>query len=120
MPRRVPLDERGSLEAAVLAIRRPPGAGAAGAAAADEVLFLNGDRLTGKIISATGGKLTIKTEAAGELTVDLTKVKTFSTDEPVTLKTGDTLLRSKVAVPTAACRWCRCRAARPTCSRSGT
>jgi putative salt-induced outer membrane protein YdiY len=50
---------------------------------ADEVLFLNGDRLSGKILSATGGKLTIKTEGAGDVTVDLGKVKTFSTDEPV-------------------------------------
>jgi hypothetical protein len=50
---------------------------------ADEVLFLNGDRLTGKILSATGGKLTIKTDGAGDVTVDMSKVKTFSTDEPV-------------------------------------
>lgn len=49
----------------------------------DEVLFLNGDRLSGKILTAAGGKLTIKTEGAGEVTADLTKVKTFSTDEPV-------------------------------------
>ena len=54
-----------------------------GPASGDEVLFLNGDRLTGKILSATGGKLTIKTEAAGDVTVDMAKVKTFSTDEPV-------------------------------------
>ena len=31
----------------------------AGRAAADEILFLNGDRLTGKITSADGGKLVI-------------------------------------------------------------
>lgn len=49
----------------------------------DEVLFLNGDRLTGKILKATGGKLTIKTEGAGDVTVDMSKVKTFSTDAPV-------------------------------------
>jgi putative salt-induced outer membrane protein YdiY len=55
----------------------------------DEVLFLNGDRLTGKILKATGGKLTIKTESAGEVTVDLAKVKTFSTDEPVQLVVGE-------------------------------
>jgi putative salt-induced outer membrane protein YdiY len=55
----------------------------------DEVLFLNGDRLTGKILKATGGKLTIKTEGAGEVTVDLSKVKTFSTDEPVQLIVGE-------------------------------
>ena len=55
----------------------------------DEVLFLNGDRLTGTILKATGGKLTIKTEGAGEVTVDLSKVKTFSTDEPVQLVVGE-------------------------------
>lgn len=65
-------------------------------AAADEILFLNGDRLTGKITGADGGKLTIKTDTAGEVSVDLSKVKTFSTDDPVVLKSGDTLLRSKV------------------------
>lgn len=68
----------------------------AGRAAADEILFLNGDRLTGKIVSADGGKLTIKTETAGEVTVDLAKVKTFSTDEPIVIKSGDTTLTSKV------------------------
>ncbi len=47
----------------------------ADAVSADEILFLNGDRLTGKIVSAAGGKLTIKTEAAGEVSVDLAKVR---------------------------------------------
>src|SRR5882672_10674029 len=68
----------------------------AGRAAADEILFLNGDRLSGKIVSADGGKLTIKSETAGVVTVDLAKVKTFSTDEPIVIKTGDTTLSSKV------------------------
>ena len=58
-------------------------AGSVAPSVADEVLFLNGDRLTGTILSASGGKLTIKTEGAGDVTVDLSKVKTFSTDEPV-------------------------------------
>lgn len=66
--------------------------------AADEVIFLNGDRLTGKIVSAAAGKLVLKTDAAGEVTIDLGKVKTFSTDEPVVVRpTGDTpAQRSKV------------------------
>ena len=68
-----------------------------GRAAADEVLFLNGDRLTGKIVSAYGGKLTIKTENAGEVTVDLAKVKTFSTDEPIVIESGDATVRAKVS-----------------------
>jgi hypothetical protein len=60
----------------------------AGTAAATEVIFLNGDRLTGKIVSAAGGKLILKTERAGDVTIDLSKVKTFSTDEPVDLRVG--------------------------------
>jgi len=68
----------------------------AGRAAADEILFLNGDRLTGKIMKGEGGKLTIKTEMAGEVTVDLAKVKTFSTDEPIVIQSGDTFVSSKV------------------------
>ena len=55
----------------------------AGQTRADEVLFLNGDRLSGKIIKAASGKLTIKTEGAGNVVVDMSKVKTFSTDAPV-------------------------------------
>jgi putative salt-induced outer membrane protein YdiY len=58
-------------------------------ALADEVIFLNGDRLTGKILSAAAGKLVIKTDAAGEVTIDLSKVKTFSTDEPVVVRKAD-------------------------------
>ena len=54
-----------------------------GPARGDEVLFLNGDRLSGKILKAVSGKLTIKTEGAGDVTVDMSKVKTFSTDAPV-------------------------------------
>jgi hypothetical protein len=58
-------------------------------ALADEVVFLNGDRLTGKIISAAGGKLILKTDAAGEITIDMAKVKTFSTDAPIGVKVGE-------------------------------
>lgn len=58
-------------------------------ALADEVIFLNGDRLTGKIVSAAAGKLILKTDAAGEVTIDLAKVKTFSTDAPVVVKKAD-------------------------------
>jgi len=54
-----------------------------GPARGDEVLFLNGDRLSGKILKAVSGKLTIKTEGAGDVTVDMSKVKTFSTEAPV-------------------------------------
>jgi hypothetical protein len=56
-----------------------------GPALGDEVLFQNGDRLSGKILKAAGGRLTIKTDGAGEVSVDMSKVKTFSTDALVTV-----------------------------------
>lgn len=68
-------------------------------AAADEVLLLNGDRLTGTIVGAAGGKLTIRTEAAGEVTVDLAKVRTFSTDAPILMRIGD---RTTISAPATA------------------
>jgi len=66
-------------------------------AGADEIQFLNGDRLTGKIVSADGGKLVIKTESAGDVTVDLSKVKTLSTDEPIVVRSGDATFKSKMS-----------------------
>ena len=69
----------------------------AGRVAADEILFLNGDRLTGKILGAQAGKMTIKTDSAGEIVVDLSKVKTFSTEEPIVIKSRDATVRSKAA-----------------------
>jgi putative salt-induced outer membrane protein YdiY len=65
---------------------------------ADEVLFTNGDRLTGKIVGAADGKLKIKSDLAGEVSVDLSKVRTFTTDEPVELHVGEgNVLKSRVS-----------------------
>src|SRR5690349_12050235 len=70
-------------------------------ARADEILFNNGDRITGKILSAADGKLKIKTSVAGEVTVDMKDVKTFTTDEPVTLKLKDgNVINDKVSAAT--------------------
>jgi putative salt-induced outer membrane protein YdiY len=72
-------------------------------AAADEVIFLNGDRLTGKIVSAAGGNLVLKTDPAGEITIDLDKVRTFSSDDPVRLRVGEKAqVDSKIAPGPAA------------------
>src|SRR5687768_12285158 len=66
-------------------------------ARADEIHFKNGDKLTGKIVSADGGKLTIKSNVAGAIEVDLADVRTFSSDEPITLKLKDgTILKQPV------------------------
>src|SRR4051795_2631185 len=56
---------------------------------ADEVLFNNGDRLTGKIVNVEGGKMTIDTKLAGEITDDAKDVKTFTPDGPVEIRTTD-------------------------------
>jgi putative salt-induced outer membrane protein YdiY len=57
----------------------------AGVCTADEVLFSNGDRLTGKVLTLGRGKLTVKTAIAGKVTVAVTKIQSIFTDEPVTL-----------------------------------
>src|SRR5439155_22321131 len=71
---------------------------------ADEVIFNNGDKLTGKVLSADGGKLKIKSDVAGEVSVDMKDVRTFSTDETVQVRMKDkTLVRDKiVAAPQGA------------------
>jgi Protein of unknown function, DUF481 len=71
---------------------------AACAARADVVYFTNGDRLTGKIVSAADGKLVIETKAAGKVTVDLHGVKTFSTEAPIEIKTlSGQIIKQKAA-----------------------
>jgi putative salt-induced outer membrane protein YdiY len=69
---------------------------------ADEVIFNNGDRLTGKVLSADGGKLKVKSDVAGEVTVDMKDVKTFSTDEPLQVRLkDDTIVREKITAAPA-------------------
>ena len=69
----------------------------AGPASGDEVRFKNGDRITGKITSAEGGKLKITTKVAGDVAAELKDVETFSTDAPaaVHLKDG-TVVRERI------------------------
>jgi putative salt-induced outer membrane protein YdiY/preprotein translocase subunit YajC len=55
----------------------------------DEVYFKNGDRLTGKILRLTDGKLVIKSDVGGEVTVELSNIQTLSSDEPVTVNLKD-------------------------------
>jgi len=58
-------------------------------ALSDEIQFINGDRLTGKIKSAADGKMVISTDVAGDVTVDMAKVKTFTTTEPIEIHVGE-------------------------------
>ena len=69
---------------------------AAASARADEVRLKNGDRLTGTITEASGGKLKMTTPAAGDVTVDMAQVETFATDAPVEFRLKDgTVLRER-------------------------
>lgn len=55
----------------------------------DEVVFKNGDKLTGTIVEMTEGELVIDTAVAGKVKVKLADVQTFSTDNPVELRFKD-------------------------------
>ncbi len=54
---------------------------------ADEVLLHDGSRLIGTVGKIIDGKLTLTTEFAGDLTIDMDKVKGITTDQPVTVET---------------------------------
>ena len=56
---------------------------------AGDVILANGDHITGKVLSLSGGELVVKSEAAGELTIDITKLKTFSSDDVLNIRVGD-------------------------------
>ena len=66
-------------------------------AKADEINFKNGDRLTGKIETYDGSKLTVSGTPVGTVSVELKNVKTFSTADTanIVLKDG-TILRQKI------------------------
>ncbi len=65
---------------------------------ADEVYFKNGDRLSGQIVRMTDGKLVFLSKVVGEVTVNLTDIKTFSSNEPVEVHLKDgTVLHQPVA-----------------------
>jgi putative salt-induced outer membrane protein YdiY len=61
-------------------------------ATADEIIFTNGDRLTGKIIQLVDKKLLFQSDVAGEVTIDVSKVQTLSSDEPVEIRLNDGII----------------------------
>lgn len=54
----------------------------------DVIQLKNGDNLSGKIKLVDGSKVLIETEYAGTISIDNSKIKTFSIDEPVKIKDG--------------------------------
>jgi len=55
-------------------------AGLAQSIYADEIIFINGDRLTGKIDHVLEGKLVFKSDVIGKVTIEMSKIQTFSTE----------------------------------------
>lgn len=66
---------------------------------ADEIIFKNGDQLTGKIDHVLEGKLVFKSDVVGVVTIDISKIQTFSTDGPIEvhLKDGNVLYQKIVS-----------------------
>lgn len=62
-------------------------------AIADQIVLKNGDRLTGRIVKADGAKLVLQTELIGDVSVDLSAVRSITSDQPlyVTLEDGRTV-----------------------------
>ena len=50
---------------------------------ADEILLDNGDRITGQLVQMVEGKLVIKTDYAGQITVQAEKVERLTTNKPM-------------------------------------
>jgi putative salt-induced outer membrane protein YdiY len=64
-------------------------AAAASDAAADTLFFKNGDRLTGQIVRLEGGRLTLKSALAGDVTVNLSDLESFKSDQPLDVRLQD-------------------------------
>lgn len=60
-----------------------------GRGVADEIVFTNGERLIGTLKQAQGNTLTFVSEMAGEITVDLDRVKRVVTAAPMTINLTD-------------------------------
>jgi putative salt-induced outer membrane protein YdiY len=73
-------------------------AASASPAQADEIRLLNGDHITGTIVSKSGGDLKVKTSYAGTLTIKWADVGSIGTTGPVrVVLTDDTSLNATVA-----------------------
>lgn len=91
--------KQGGLTRSVLLWILTVGPVSASAAYGDEIEFVNGDRLSGTIKQLTEGKLVIETEVAGEVTVDVSKVATLRSDEPVAVHLAEGSIVRQRLVP---------------------
>jgi len=79
-----------------------------------EIIFNNGDKLTGKVTEMGGGKLKVSGTVAGDIVADLKDVKTFSTDDQMTIRMHDnSVVHEKVSIPIKATKRLACMADPP-------
>ncbi len=67
-------------------------------ASADEIVFTNGDRLSGEVVHLVDGILTLESEILGKIEVDAARIQTFSTTQPIEIHTGDGTVLKDVVV----------------------
>jgi putative salt-induced outer membrane protein YdiY len=71
----------------------------ASSAGADEVFMQNGDRFSGQIVKMTDGKLVLKSDSAGEVTLPLAAIQGLNTAGPVEVHLKDgTVLNQSIQV----------------------
>lgn len=63
--------------------------GAVSSSWADEVYFVNGDRISGTIVRMEGESLILQTTHSGEIQIDWAKVKGLSSETPLTVELND-------------------------------
>ena len=67
--------------------------------AADQLFLVNGDRLTGTLQQLTDGKLSFKSNLAGDIIVDVKNVQSLATDAPVLLRLQDgSTIKAQLAI----------------------
>jgi hypothetical protein len=64
---------------------------------ADELIFKNGDRLTGTVLGLTGGKLTFDSAVVGKVTASVEELESFTSEEEAEIRlTDETVVRDRV------------------------
>jgi putative salt-induced outer membrane protein YdiY len=64
---------------------------------ADELIFDNGDRLTGSLVGMTKGEIAFESDVVGRVSVRVRRVESLSTEEPIAVVLDDgTIVRERV------------------------
>jgi len=86
-------------------------------AIADEICMKNGDRITGTVVSAKEGKLTLETSYAGNITIKMEEIESIETESTLTLRfqEDETVLKGKLTTEDGKLQLLPCTEADATC-----